>query len=113
MRRQLRTSFDLLKPLHIKETVLRKQQSQVEHREKQRKGRLFHTGGPVLACHDGHGSKWVPATVIAQTGPVSYTVQTGEGMVGRRHVDQLLAGATTYEGTPLHLSSHLPLHKLQ
>ena len=33
--------------------------------------------------------KWVPATVIAQTGPVSYTVQTTDN-IWRRHVDQLL-----------------------
>lgn len=97
MRRQLRTSFDLQKPLNIKETMLRKQQSQVEYCKKRAKGRLFHSGEPVLARNYGHGSKWVPATVIAQAGLVSYTVQTGEGVVWRRHVDQLFAEAATQE----------------
>lgn len=49
MKKPLLTSFDLLKPLNTMETVLRKQQHQVDHRNQREKGRLFHSGEPVLA----------------------------------------------------------------
>lgn len=81
--------------------MLRKQQDQVDHRKQREKGRLFHSGEPVLARNYSNGPKWVPATVLAQTGPISYTVRTCEDIVWRRHVDQLLAEATTLEETPV------------
>lgn len=99
MKKYLRTSFDLLKPLNTKETVPRKQQDQVKDCQQRPKGKLFHPGEHVLARNYGHGPKWVPATVLAQTGPVSYTVRTCEDVVWRRHVDQLLSGTTTPDGT--------------
>lgn len=77
----------------------RKQQDQVKDCQQRPKGKLFHPGEPVLARNYGHGPKWVPATVLAQTGPVSYTVRTCEDVVWRRHVDQLLSGTTTPDGT--------------
>lgn len=94
MKKHLRTSFELLKPLNTKETVPRKQQEQVKDCQQRPKGKLFHHGEPVLARNYGHGPMWVPATVLAQTGPVSYTVQTCEDVVWGRHVDQLLSGTT-------------------
>ena len=99
MKKQLRTSLDLLRPPDTKETVLQKQQAQVERRKSRSKERIFHAGDQVLARNYTNGPKWVPATVIAQTGPVSYTVRTCEDIVWRRHVDQLLAGAAAPEGT--------------
>lgn len=48
-----------------------------------------HTGILSLAAARGGEVKWVPATVMAHTGSVSYTVQTTDG-VWRRRVDQLL-----------------------
>lgn len=59
------------------------------HREHQSKSRVFTSGASVLARNFRGEPKWVPATVIAQTGPVSYTFQTADS-VWRRHVDQLL-----------------------
>ena len=35
------------------------------------------------------GAKWLPATVVKQTGPVSYKCQLGDGRVFRRCQDQL------------------------
>lgn len=94
LRRQLRTNFDLLKPPKTKETVRRNQQAQVERREQRAKERVFHPGDYVLARNYGNGPKWIPATVLAQTGPVSYTVRTTDDIVWRRHTDQLLAGSS-------------------
>ncbi|KAK0144661.1 Gag polyprotein [Merluccius polli] len=39
------------------------------------------------------GPKWVPAVVVAITGPLSYQVRTSEDLVWRRHIDQLLASS--------------------
>lgn len=44
----------------------------------------------MLARNYSAGPRWVQATIVAQTGPVSYTVQTADGRMWRRHVDQLL-----------------------
>ncbi len=44
----------------------------------------------MLAQNYGSGSKWVPATVETQTGPVSYKVKTAGNLLWRRHTDKLL-----------------------
>ncbi len=73
--RELRTSFELLKPATLKETVLQQQKNQVQRRKLRAKDRTCSTGSPVLARNYGSGPKWVPATVETQTGPVSYNKQ--------------------------------------
>ena len=57
--------------------------------------RAFNPGEIVLARNYLKGPMWVPATVIAQTGPVSYTVQTAEDVIWKRHTDQLLLSKCT------------------
>ncbi|XDV15015.1 hypothetical protein PO909_015169 [Leuciscus waleckii] len=90
-KRQLRTRLDLLKPLKTKQTVQAQQHLQMERRLKA-KHRCFRPGDKVLARNYGKGVKWLPAVVIAQTGPVSYTVELADGhIIWKRHVDQLLA----------------------
>lgn len=88
-KRDLRTHFDLLKPAAVKDTVQKQQEKQIQQR-KQTKEREFSSGDHVLARNYSAGPRWVPATIVAQTGPVSYTLQTADGRMWRRHVDQLL-----------------------
>nr|XP_020456172.1 uncharacterized protein K02A2.6-like [Monopterus albus] len=95
IKRKLRTFFDLLKPPQTKDIVLQKQRAQVERRSLRARERIFHPGDQVLARNYHGKQKWVPAKVIAQTGPVSYTVETPENVVWRRHTDQLLHGPRT------------------
>ncbi|XP_039519644.1 uncharacterized protein K02A2.6-like [Pimephales promelas] len=95
LKRSLRSGFDLLKPSTVKEVVARQQQKQFHRRNMKAKSRLFHPGQNVLARNYTSGSKWVPATVIAQTGPVSYTVLTSDKLIWKRHLDQLLLGSDT------------------
>ncbi|CAM4714446.1 unnamed protein product [Lepidochelys kempii] len=97
--RQLRTFFDLLKPSEPRQIVQRQQQEQVIRHAPRAKDRTFSLGLPVLARNYTSGAKWVPATVITQTGPVSYTVWTAEDLTWRRHVDQLLPGHTSPQDT--------------
>ena len=40
------------------------------------------------------GSKWVPGTIIQETGPLSAPVELEDGMVVRRHQDQLISRTT-------------------
>ncbi|RXN11097.1 putative protein K02A2.6-like protein [Labeo rohita] len=98
--RELRTNFELLKPVTLKETVLQQQKNQVLQRKLRAKDRTFLTGSSVLARNYGSGPKWVPATVETQTGPVSYKVRTAGNLLWRRHTDQLLSGASTFTDLP-------------
>lgn len=67
------------------------QQRQVEQRLKG-KHCCFKPGDKVLARNYGNGVKWLPALVITQTGPVSYTAELDDGhLIWKRHADQLFA----------------------
>ena len=88
-RRQLRTRLDLLKPLKTREVVHQQQKAQVERRANA-KLRSFMAGDQVLARNYTNDIKWVPVTIVAKTGPVSYTVETTDHRIWRRHLDQLL-----------------------
>ncbi|XP_034561964.1 uncharacterized protein K02A2.6 [Notolabrus celidotus] len=100
LKRELRTTFDLLKPSTVKDTVQGQQEKQVTRRALQAKSRVFGPGESVLVRNYCGEPKWIPATIIAKTGPVSYTVQTADS-VWRRHVDQLLKTAPTPAELPL------------
>lgn len=111
LKRDLHTTFDLLKPSAVKDIVLCHQEKQTL-RKQQAKDRVFTSGESVLRRNSRGEPQWVQATVIAQTGPVSYTDQTTDS-VWRRHVDQLLhtpsvpaelsLGESSGSPTPVHL----------
>ena len=98
-KRQRRTRLDLLRPKKTKEVVHLNQRAQVERRGKA-KLQSFTPGDRVLARNYTKGVKWIPATVVAQTGPVSYTVETNDQLVWKRHLDQLLHTTGHLDGTP-------------
>ena len=84
MGRRLRTSLDLLHP-DTSCRVADKQNQGVTNKQL----RTFSIGDPVFARNFYGSSKWIPATVVKITGPVSYKVKTASNIVLRRHVDQL------------------------
>ncbi|QQP51370.1 Uncharacterized protein FKW44_012711 [Caligus rogercresseyi] len=45
-------------------------------------------------------AKWVPATIIEETGPLSYKCQTDGGEVVRRHTDQIIASRSNDGSSP-------------
>ncbi|XP_057694352.1 uncharacterized protein K02A2.6-like isoform X2 [Corythoichthys intestinalis] len=92
--REIRTGMDLLKPPTLSEIVQMDQRKQVKYRDLHSKNRDFAPGDSVMARSYQSKEKWAPATIIAQTGPVSYTVQTAD-CVCCRHVDQLLGTSDT------------------
>ena len=51
-------------------------------------------GDAVSVRNYSRGSKWVPGTIIQETGPLSVRVELEDGMVVRRHHDQLISRTT-------------------
>ena len=99
LKRQLRTRLDLLRPHKTKEVVHLQQRAQMERRSKA-KFRRFTAGDKVLTRNYAGGVKWIPATVVAKTGPVSYTVETSDHLIWRRHIDQLLHTSGSCNDSP-------------
>lgn len=88
MSRRLRSTLDLLLP-DVKSKIRQKQLKQKGQHDTHSKWRSFSPGDEVYTRNYSHGPRWIPAVVVDNTGPVSYTVQTGDGRVIRRHVDQM------------------------
>ena len=82
MGRRLRTHLDLLHPDISK--VQDKQQKEVSGKAP----RTFKVGDKLFA-KDFHGTKWIPVVVSKVTGPLSYHVDTSDGLTLCRHVDHL------------------------
>lgn len=94
MNRSLRTVLDLLRP-NITNHVNNKQASQKSAHDKHLIVRKLCVGDQVMVrsyrCGD---PKWVNGTVVKQMGEVSYMVKLSDGIVWKRHIDQLVAKAT-------------------
>ena len=88
MKRQLRTKLDLLYP-DVEKKVQQKQLKQKEFRDNSFAVRTFQSGDLVYAENFGSSPRWIPATVLHSTGPLSYVVKTTDGREFRRHVDSL------------------------
>jgi len=80
---------DLLKP-NIAEQVENKQLTQKKSHDNSVKSCLFSDSQPVLAHNFNRGHKWlIKGEIIKFTGPVSYLVKLQNGILVRRHQDQL------------------------
>jgi len=88
--RSLRNRLDLLKP-DVRRKVLDKQTEQGKVRNKANL-REMHVGQTVLARDYRGSQKWTQAEVVSHDSPMHYTVKV-EGMLWRRHIDQLLGSA--------------------
>ena len=88
LHRSLRTTFDLLRP-NTESRVLGRQASQKVDHDKRAKVRDFSVGQAVLARRFQSGHDWVPAQVVEVLGPVTYSVETQDGQIWKRHADQL------------------------
>ena len=85
---KLRTRFDLMLP-DTKEQVMYKQAKQKQHRDVHSKARSFPVGSTVMTRHFGGENKWITGIVIQQLGPVTYSIETADGRIVKRHIDQL------------------------
>lgn len=88
LKREVRTRFDLLRP-DADANVARKQAQQKLDHDQHARSRRFEIGQRVMAKNFRPGVDWVPATVVDSLGPLSYLVETTDGILWRRHVDHL------------------------
>lgn len=88
MGRRLKTCLDRLHP-DFAESMSHKQEERQDISFANANLRVFAPFDNVYVRGFGKYAKWVPATVIEVTGPVSYRVETEDKKVWRRHIDQL------------------------
>lgn len=84
LKRKLRTRLDLLRP-DLQNKIGQQQAKSLKH------AREFMVGDKLFARDYRIGQpKWTECVVVSVLGPVTYTVQTKEGYLWKRHVDQLI-----------------------
>lgn len=88
MNRELRTRLDLLRP-GCEKSVLDRQAVQKSSHDRRANVREFVVGDRVFARNLRPGPEWVPSTILEVLGPVTYIVETDEGLRWKRHADQL------------------------
>lgn len=86
MGRRLRTHLDLIHPDSASPKAMEKQHKAAVSGKPPR---VFKPGDRLFAKAFNGQDKWIPVTVTAVSGPLSYQVSTNDGLVLRRHVDHL------------------------
>uniref|UniRef100_A0A1Y1NHT7 RNA-directed DNA polymerase n=1 Tax=Photinus pyralis TaxID=7054 RepID=A0A1Y1NHT7_PHOPY len=86
-KRKLRTCLDRIHPDFVRDMKL-KQETLMEQSKPPRE---FKGGDPVSVRNFGDGPKWVPAQINKRTGPLSYKATLDDGIVIRRHTDQIIS----------------------
>ena len=87
--RSIRTRLDLLHP-SVSSHVTDSQAKQKKCHDAHARSRDLCLGQRVYARNYRPGSKWVPGTLVARRGPLSFVVQVHDGIQWHRHVDQLV-----------------------
>ena len=90
--RRLRSRLDLVYPeVGIQAQVYKRQQAQAQNHTKRPRIPDISIGDPVMVRdYSKDTSKWSPAFVQKQTGPISYECTVEDGRMVKRHLDQLL-----------------------
>ena len=83
LKREVRTRFDFLRPDINRNVALKQAQQKFQHDSHAHKRELF--VGRVMVCNLRAGDKWVPGTIIEQTGPLSCVWRS----TWKRHIDHL------------------------
>ena len=86
--RTVRTKLSLVYP-NVESHVLGKQTTQEQQHNQHAKTRTFNVGQAVMAHNYRPGNKWVPGILKKQLGPVTFLVETEQGQIWKRHIDQL------------------------
>ena len=88
MGRLLRTHLDLLRP-NIATRVHMSQDSKKHNYDRKSRSRSFSVEDSVFARQSNIDSPWIPGTVAAKLGELTYQVQFDNGRMVRRHIDQI------------------------
>lgn len=89
--RRVRTLLDTINP-HDQQ---RKNRECQVLRNNQKKNRQTEEGQNVMYRNFSSGPRWLPGSVVSKEGPSSYRIETGEGTVVSRHIDQLFKKQTS------------------
>ena len=89
MGRQLRSHLSQMHP-DLERKVSLAQSRQKEQHDKGAQERNFKAGDSVFMRSYSGGTRWVPGSIVQETGPVSARVQLEGAGVARHHHDQLL-----------------------
>ena len=89
MGRPLRTHLDLLRP-NIATRAHMSQNSQKLNYDIKSRSRSFSVEDSVFARQSNNDSPWIPGTVAAKLGELTYQVQFDNGRMVQRHIDQIL-----------------------
>ncbi|KAG5866523.1 hypothetical protein JTB14_019634 [Gonioctena quinquepunctata] len=96
MNRKLQTRLSSLHP-----KVLETSKNQTLEEDAPEVMRQFRAKDPVFARNYGNGPKWSPAFIKKSLGPVSYRLDTPEGNVLHRHVDQIRRRQEEIDSSPI------------
>ena len=88
--RSLRSHLNLLRPDVAAKVHAAQSRQKVQHDQHSRM-RQVEVGDSVSVQNYSRGPKWIPGTIVQETGPVSARIELEDGTVVRRHHDQLVA----------------------
>ena len=74
LKRELRSRFDLIRP-DREAQVARKQSQQKDDHDRHSSARQYDVGDLVMTKNFRAGPTWVPASVVARLGPLSYLLE--------------------------------------
>ena len=109
--RKIKTHLDLVHPT-VQSSVSQHQCKQKLNYDRTSSEREFGIYDSVYVRNYGKGERWIPGQIVESTGPVSYKVRANDGLLMRRHADQIrVTCAQEYESdTPLSSgTSDIPL----
>ena len=109
--RKIKTHLDLVHPT-VQSSVSQHQCKQKLNYDRTSSEREFGIHDSVYVKNYGKGERWIPGQIVESTGPVSYKVRANDGLLMRRHSDQIrVTCAQEYESdTPLSSdTSDIPL----
>ena len=107
MKRKPKSTLDLVRP-YLTSSVNAKQQKQKQYHDTHSKQREFRNHDNVFALiHARNGQTWLPATITAITGPLSYVVQLDDDRTQRCHVNQLRARHSSAPQTEINISGNV------
>lgn len=106
--RSLRSHLDLLRP-DVGLKVHAAQSRQKKQHDQHSRMRQVEVGDSVNVRNYSRGPKWVPGTVIQETGPLSARIELEDGTVVRKHHDQVVVRPTEGPIPVVTLPSESPL----
>eukprot|EP00731_Ephydatia_muelleri_P006940 Em0003g1188a len=88
--RRPRSRLDLMNP-DLAQKVLSNQLQQKRTHDNSKQARSFKVGEEVYVRSFNNINHWIPGSILATTGPLSYKISLANGVVIKRHVDHVKA----------------------